>query len=208
MKPQYVHGIYRFGKDILVLLALFSCLPIFFLYAFLCFTIPFIRLGKTRRGGSVRCYIKKDSIHSDYVFDSCLWSDLFPELGRFIIVGWGDRKIFLETKAWRDLKAVDFLKAFFGLNPSVLKIDFADKLDEMSFVDMNEDQFKILKRHVAESTNFVEIKKTPEYFQEGIFYESHLRYNCLTNCNNWVGRGFRKAGLYGGFWFPLTIWIR
>lgn len=43
--------------------------------------------------------------------------------------------------------------------------------------------------------------------QGGVFYESGLRYNCLTNCNNWVNLGLRKAGLTNRVWAPLSFWI-
>lgn len=185
------------------------CLPLFFLYFVCCLILPVFKFGKTRRGGPIRCFLHKDSIHSDYIFESSLWSDIFCPKGRFIQIGWGDRKIFLETKTWRDLKIKDFLCAFFGMNDSVLKVDFFDEItDGTSFLDMECDQLEQIKKYILDSTNGIAIKKLPGYYEQGDFYESELQYNCVTNCNNWVGQGLRKAGLYGGFWFPLTIWIQ
>lgn len=167
-----------------------------------------VRFGKVSRKGPIRCFIKRDMIHADYVFESSLWSDLFPAKGRFVKIGWGDKKIFLETATWGDLKIKDFMRAFFGMNDSVLKVDFTDEVDEgLRFFDMEEDQLEAIRCHVMESTNRVVIEKSAGDYEFGDFYESDLRYNCITNCNNWIGRGLRKARLSNGFWFPLPLWI-
>lgn len=184
------------------------CLPIFAIYFILALTMPMIKVGRLREGGPIRCWIHKDAIHSDYVFESSLWADVFDLSGDFVKIGWGDRKIFLETPTWDDLKIEDFMRAFFGLNKTVLRVEsLYDVPARERFLDMTDEQFKKLKRHVMDSTNGIAIKKIKGYYQKGDFYESEFKYNCFTNCNNWVGSGLRKAGLANRIWFPLTIWI-
>lgn len=182
------------------------CLPVFAAYLILALTVPMIKIGAVRKGGPIRCWIHKDAIHSDYVFESSLWADVFDLPRGFVKIGWGDRKIFLETPTWGDLKMEDFVKAFFGLNQTVLRVEFLDAAPE-PFLDMTDEQFKKIKKHVLDSTNGIAIERLEGYYQEGDFYESELNYNCFTNCNNWVGAGLSKAGLANRVWFPLTIWI-
>jgi hypothetical protein len=89
-----------------------------------------------------------------------------------------------------------------------LRIEFMDEIPGGSIsLSVDEIQLKMLMSHVLESTNGIAITKEPWYYQKGSFYESHLNYNCITNCNQWVGSGLRKARLSNRIWFPLTIWI-
>ena len=45
---------------------------------------------------------------------------------RYIAVGWGDRKFYLETPTWGDLTAATALRAIGGLNPTALHVSFLD----------------------------------------------------------------------------------
>ncbi len=193
---------------ILQVLFLIYCFPLFAIYAALCFTVPLIKVGDIKKGGKIKLYISKDLIHSDYVFESDLWMDEFSPKGKYIKIGWGDRKIFLETKTWSELKTMDFIFAFFGLNKTVLRVEFLDEVPATS-TEMNIDelQLEVLKIHVRESHNGQIIQKKPQYYQKGDFYESGLRYNCFTNCNNWVSRGLFLARATNRVWCPITFWL-
>ena len=130
----------------MAILFLIYCLPLFFAYSILCFTVPFIKIGKINKGKGIKLYISKDMIHSDYLFESSLWKNEFDPKGKYIKIGWGDKKIFLETKDWASLKIIDFLFAFFGLNKTVLRVDFLDDIPQGSTeINIDELQLKVLK---------------------------------------------------------------
>lgn len=175
------------------------CLPFFIIYFILCFTIPLIKIGKITKGNDLAIYITKDTIHADYVF----------ELNqKYTKIGWGDRKIFLETKSWNDLKLKDFLKAFWGLNPTVLRIEQLDQLPKNSIsIKINQNQLEIIKKHIQDSHNGNLIEKKENYYQLGDYYESNLKYNCINTCNNWVNQGLKKAKISNRIWCPITYWI-
>jgi uncharacterized protein (TIGR02117 family) len=146
-------------------------------------------------------------IHSDYLFSADAL-DEFKGNGKYLKVGWGDRRIFLETKTWKHLKSEDFLRAFFGLNPTVLRVEFLDEVPNgAKKIEMTTDQLEVLKNHVRESFHGEPIKRKPEDYQGGIFYESNLTYNCITNCNNWINRGLLRSGLTNRIWSPLSFWF-
>lgn len=182
------------------------CLPIFIVYLILCFTVPAIRIGRTRRGKGIKLWVVKDAIHSDYLFESELWKDVFDPKGKYIKIGWGDRKIFLETKEWKELKAENFLRAFWGLNGTVLRVDFTDEPPQDG-IEIGPDQFKTLKEHVLASFKGDPIIKRPEYYQKGDFYESDLEYNCIKTCNDWVNKGLVEAEISNRLWCPLSFWV-
>jgi hypothetical protein len=190
----------------LLLLAYLS--PLLLVYFLLCFVSPFLRLGEVERGKGLKLYVAKDMIHSDYVFESGLFGDLFEPKGRYVRIGWGDRKIFLETKTWSDLKISSLLSAFVGLNGTVLRVDFMDEVPVgSSEMDLNERQLEVIKIHVMDSYRPVLVAKKPSDHPFGDYYESDLRYNCITNCNNWVNRGLFMAKLTDRIWCPFSFFL-
>lgn len=181
-------------------------LPLIPLYLLLALLSPLMRFGRLERGTGCRIHIVGDMIHSDYLFES----EEFPEFGaekKYIKVGWGDRRIFLETRTWGELRFGDFLRAFFGLNPTVLRVELLEGFPVGSReIEMGRGQLEALKAHVRGSFSGPPIERRPEDYQGGVFYGSGLRYNCVTNCNNWVGLGLRRAGVSNRLWTPLSFW--
>lgn len=145
-------------------------------------------------------------IHSDYLFPSGEFPEFTSDKG-YVKVGWGDRRIFLETRTWGELRLGDFLRAFFGLNPTVLRVEFLDAVPEGARrVEMGAEQLETVKSHVRRSYRGGPIERRPCDYQGGVFYDSDLRYNCVTNCNNWVNRGLWLAGVTSRVWSPLSFW--
>jgi Protein of unknown function (DUF2459) len=180
-------------------------LPLILLYLLLALLSPLLRFGGVQRGGDRTIYVVGDLIHSDYVFPS--W--VFPEFQtdrEYVKVGWGDRRIFLETRTWGELRVEDFLRAFFGLNPTVLRVEFMDVVPVgVRAYPVNLEQLEVLREHVKRSYGGNPIGRRHGDYQGGVFYESGLGYNCVTNCNNWVNLGLRRAGLTNRVWAPLSF---
>jgi hypothetical protein len=183
------------------------CLPLFLLYLLLALLSPLVRFGRVKKGEGGTVWIVGDVVHSDYLFRS----EDFPEFGAeggYVKVGWGDRRIFLETRTWGDLRLGDFLRAFFGLNPTVLRVESLEAVPEGARgLGMSPEQLEAVRAHVMGSFFGPPIERRPEDYQGGVFYESGLRYNCVTNCNNWVNLGLYRAGATNRLWRPLSFWF-
>lgn len=189
---------------IFILFLLF--LPLFPLYLLLTLLSPLMRFGRVERGKGCRVHVVGDMIHSDYLFKSKEFPE-FPSDKEYVKVGWGDRRIFLETRTWGELRFIDFLRAFFGLNPTVLRVEYLEGVPLGSReIEMGRERMEALKTHIRSSFSGSPIKRRPCDYQEGVFYGSRLRYNCVTNCNNWVGMGLRRAGVSNRLWTPLSFW--
>lgn len=193
--------------NILYLLLFLFCSPLFIVYFIFCYTIPAIKIGEIKRGKGLEIYIYKDSIHSDFIFDSSLIQDLFPSKNKYTKVGWGDRKIFLETPRWSKLKMKNLLFAFFGLNSTTLRVDYLEELPFCKIIEIDENQLQIIKNYIKESNNGKIIEKKEDYYPYGDYYESDLNYNCITNCNNWLNTALRKAKISNRVWCPITYWV-
>lgn len=185
------------------------CIPIFLLYILFCLTLPLIKIGKkSKEKEEIEIYIVKDLIHSDYVFKNEDIKDLFISNEKYLKVGWGDRKIFLETKIWSELKLESFLKAFFGLTTAVLRAEDLKELPkDYKVLKISKKQLEILKEYIKDSHNNVKIEKKEDYYQFGSYYESKLYYNCVTNCNNWTNIGMKKMKISNRIWCPISLYI-
>jgi uncharacterized protein (TIGR02117 family) len=193
--------------QILYFLLFLYYLPLLFLYLILCFIIPIIKIGIVEHNKGIKIYVYKDLIHSDYIFESEHLKDMFETQKKYIKVGWGDRKIFLETQSWTNLKIKDFLFAFFGLNSTTLRVEHLEELPSCKIININQNQLNVIKNHIKKSHNGKLIKKKKEYYQNGDFYESNLNYNCINTCNNWVNVGLRLSKISNRIWCPITYWI-
>lgn len=182
--------------------------PLFLTYLLLCFIVPIVKFGKRENIKTGKTfYVIKDNIHADYLFLS-EDLDIFKTKKKYTIIGWGDRKIFLETQSWSGLKLEDFLKAFYGLNKTVLRVEFTNKIPKNKIVkEFKTKNLDKLIHHIKNSFINKKIRKKKEYYQKGEFYESNLNYNCFTNCNNWVNWGLRKCSSSNRIWCPLSFWI-
>lgn len=182
--------------------------PIILIYLFFCFTVPLIKIGKIKENKGITAYIVKDYIHSDFIFESDYYNEIFPSKNKYIKIGWGDRKIFLETKTWKDLKTLDLVFAILGFNETCLRIEFLDTIPKNSTkIEMNKDQLEILKTHIDRSYKKKLISKKSTFYQKGDYYESTLKYGPINNCNNWVNKGLLKAKLTNRVWCPITFWF-
>jgi len=125
--------------------------------------LPLFKSGKIEKlKGRKKIFVIKDAIHSDYVFESKDWTNIFKTDKKYVSIGWGDRSIFLETQKWADLKIENFVKAFFGLNKTVLRVDFLDEIPKekrLKKFTANKKQFNALKKHITNSYNKQKIKK-------------------------------------------------
>jgi uncharacterized protein (TIGR02117 family) len=164
-----------------------------------------------KQTGRINLFIIKDNIHSDLVFESKYWKGLFNTNKKYVIIGWGDRKIFLETSSWGKLKLINVIKAFFGLNSSIVRVEYVNELPKNKKINkykINKNQLSVLKDHVLDSLkNLKKIKKLKTYYQKGDFYSSDLRYSCIYTCNNWVNIALRKIGMSNKIWCPISFWL-
>jgi uncharacterized protein (TIGR02117 family) len=196
-------------RNIFFYFLFFLLIPLFLFYLLLCLTLPLIKIGKkNKEKEEVEIYIVKDFIHSDFVFKSEDIKDIFKSNEKYLKIGWGDRKIFLETKSWSELKVENFLKAFFGLTKTVLRAEDLKELPEKyKTLKISKKQLEILKKYIKNSHTNIKIEKKEDYYQFGSYYESKLYYNCLATCNNWTNTGMKKMKISNRIWCPISLYI-
>ncbi|MBV8687973.1 MAG: TIGR02117 family protein [Alphaproteobacteria bacterium] len=130
----------------------------------------------------------------------------------YVAFGYGNRTVYLETPTWADLKTKDALSAAFGTGTSLIHADHDDDPQP------SKDQRPLILSHAEYGRLVAYIRASFRYGPDGrpilipgrgyggsdAFYEAVGPYSALLTCNEWTGRGLRRAGVRTGVWTPLS----
>lgn len=179
----------------------------------------------------VRIFIRSSDIHTDFVMPISLsdppvdWSKLFPEHhfpkrlagAKYVAVGWGSRRFYVETPTWADLKVATLLEALFTPSESVLHVEYlwdAAPGPTMDEVLLTREQYQELAAFVLATVGETDergaaaLATEVSYGDYDHFYLSRGRYHLFNTCNQWTGRGLSQAGVPTGIWTPLVMQVR
>lgn len=130
---------------------------------------------------------------------------------RYIAVGWGDRKFYLETPTWGDLTAATALRAIGGLNQTALHVSFLDDVPEnerTAAITVSERQYRQLAHNIAADFQQENGRSRPirgaHYVDNDAFYEANGRYHLFNTCNTWSNRHLKQIGAGGVAWTPFA----
>jgi uncharacterized protein (TIGR02117 family) len=174
----------------------------------------------------VRIFVRSNEIHTDIVMPTVHeelgidWRKRFPpddfqasvSRSPYVAVGWGNRKFFLETPTWADLKVANVVGALFWPSESVLHVEYLP----LATPSAQMHELLVTRQQYVELVRFVE-SSLADCGEDGCarsagqitfgaadrFYVSAGRYHCFNTCNQWTGRGLARAGAPVGIWTPL-----
>jgi uncharacterized protein (TIGR02117 family) len=129
-----------------------------------------------------------------------------------VAIGWGDRRFYLETPTWSDVKVANVLSAFFGFDETAMHVNWMlrDPAENKRCrkLTLTPHQYESLCQHISRS--FVSNDdgravpiEAPGYFETDRFYLAEGRYNVLRTCNTWTGTALEAGGVRVGVWTPL-----
>lgn len=134
-----------------------------------------------------------------------------PMLYTHAVLGWGNRKFYLETQTWDDIKLTNVLYAFSGLGETTVHVElttdllFNVKRESQRLLRLSESQFRSLCEHIGQTLRKdaqgmpLPIPCEP-YGNSDCFFEGTGSYHVFRTCNVWVGEGLRKSGVRVGLW--------
>lgn len=131
-----------------------------------------------------------------------------PAAGR-VLVGWGDRAFYLETRSWSDLRPGLAWRALFGGGPSVLHIYLLRAPADCRFLTLSVEAYRRLDGFVGASLRRDEGRRAQPiagaaYGRNDRFYEATGTYSPVHTCNQWTTRALRAAGVETGLWTPFA----
>jgi uncharacterized protein (TIGR02117 family) len=185
-----------------------------------------------RGADSIAVYLCSNGVHVDFVVpianDVHDWSRDLSTRGfafhRFsedregrdwLAFGWGDRRFFLETKTWSDLRASVAVQAMFWMSSSAMHVEYVYEPTgdyPAGRIWLSREQYRDLCDYILDSFRRdargapIAID-APGYGDFDGFYESAGSYSLIGTCNEWVGAGLRRIGARTGLWTPFEFQI-
>jgi uncharacterized protein (TIGR02117 family) len=129
---------------------------------------------------------------------------------RWLVIGWGGRAFYLETRTWAELRPGPVLRAL-TLDASALHVDVATEvsLDQPGVLPLRLSGSGRAALEDAILATFARSDGQPRpipgegYGWSDRFFEARGRFNLLLGCNTWTAAMLREAGLTTGWWTPL-----
>jgi uncharacterized protein (TIGR02117 family) len=171
-------------------------------------------------------YIRSNEIHTDLVLpvlheaSGCDWRERFPPQHfrgdvaecPYVAFGWGNRAFYVDTPTWADFKLSTAAQALFTPSESVLHVEYVPEIYPREYfraVALTPEQYGKLIAFVSETIGPRDAQGRAttaterSYHSHDRFYASTGNYHVFNTCNQWTGRGLKRAGVTTGLWTPL-----
>lgn len=177
--------------------------------------------AKPKNKPEVTIYILSNGIHTDIVMPATNpaidWTKKIPYSNtleadstyQYLAIGWGDKKFYLETPAFSDLKLVTALRAISGLSTSAMHATYYQYMiedEQCKKVMISHVQYQKLIRYVSNSFqtdvagDFIKVKTNTHYDIGDAFYEAKGSYSMFKTCNTWTNAALKKCGQRSCLW--------
>ena len=130
----------------------------------------------------------------------------------YVASGWGNRRFYMETPEWKDLRLDVALTSALGFGRSAMHVYYLPKRLNPGKTQVplriSEEQYKALVEHIRntfqqnQNGSFLLIKGKG-YTATDNFYEAHGRFSIFKTCNSWTNGTLKAAGIETVFWAPV-----
>ncbi len=126
-----------------------------------------------------------------------------------IAIGWGERKFYLETPTWAQVRPATLLAAAIGSDDTLVHIEHLPRPvagDGVRALVLRPAEYRRLAHYIAASIA-PGGERLHGYAGYDAFYGGRGRYDAIRTCNDWTGAALRHAGVRMGLWtpFPATV---
>ncbi|MFW0714766.1 TIGR02117 family protein [Pedobacter sp. N23S346] len=196
-----------------------SLIGFYFLLAF-CLSRITVNAHPTNKQ-EVAMYILSNGIHTDIVMPAANkainWTEKIPYTNtlkadstyHYLAIGWGDKKFYLETPEFSDLKLATAVKAISGLGTSAMHTTYYQNMVEdkqCKKVMISDAQYRKLIEFVSNSFqpdasgNFIKVNTNIRYDSGDAFYEAKGSYSIFKTCNTWTNNALKACGQRSCLW--------
>ena len=181
-----------------------------------------VNAGWTAPADGVRILVESNGVHTGLVLPKVAAGVDWRALARaedladpryagydHVAIGWGDRRFYVETPTWRDVRPATVAAAALGSGQTVLHVEhiaLPSPGDQARVVTLRPAEYRRLAAFVRGSFGPRGWHRTG-YGMDDAFYAATGRYDALRTCNSWTGDALRAAGVRIGAWtpFPVTV---
>ncbi|WP_343523017.1 TIGR02117 family protein [Pedobacter sp.] len=138
---------------------------------------------------------------------------------RYLAMGWGDKKFYLETPEFSDLKLGNGLRAISGLSASAMHTTYYQNIQEdtrCKKIMISKAQYQKLIYYILNSFkknkegHLIKVKSNVHYDIGDAFYEAKGSYSIFKTCNTWANTALKACGQRSCLWtiFDTGIFIK
>ncbi|MFT4172111.1 MAG: TIGR02117 family protein [Rhodocyclaceae bacterium] len=129
----------------------------------------------------------------------------------YVEIGWGDRRFFIDTPRWRDLKVSTALWAASGLDATLMHVEYLPRPapgPRAIPIVLSEADYLRLARY-TQAAFLPDAQGRPQqlaghsYGDYDVFFEARGHYNLFFTCNEWVRRALGDIGVRTPVWAPF-----
>ncbi len=183
--------------------------------------------AQAKKPESIEIYVTSNGVHTDLILPvSTAYMDWRQHINlqhfagadstfTHIGFGWGDRRFYMETPEWSDLTLKVALQAAFWPSPSAIHVEYIRRplkpTRHQRPIHITPEQYTMLVQFIQgsfqqQNGKFILIPGKG-YSSTDNFYEAHEKFYLPKNCNYWVNRGLKAAGLKAAFFAPFPFAI-
>ena len=129
--------------------------------------------------------------------------------GTHLLFGWGERRFYLETPRWSDVRPATVVRAATGSDETLIHVDHVRDPRSAAHIRplrLSTVEYRRLARAVA--AQFAPGgAPIAGYGPADVFYPARGRYDMVRTCNAWTGDMLRAAGVRVGRWTPFSATV-
>jgi len=203
------------------LLLAIAAIPVLYLLAALIGSLVPVNRGWTEAEQGTTIYLASNGVHADLILPAEAqgldWRPLLP-LGdfaapdasaRWIAFGAGERRVYLDTPRWRDIKPRTIWAALSG-GERVMHVEWVSHPGyKARAIRLRPEEYRRL--WAAVRAGFMLDRRGrpqridhPGYGAQDAFYLGAGKTSAIKTCNSWVGERLRVAGVKTGAWTPFA----
>jgi len=164
-------------------------------------------------------YITSNGLHLNFILpvdsieQKLLTKLQVPNGVEYLSFGWGDKKFYLETPTWDDLRWGTTLRALLWKTDGAMHLThYSRRSDDWTRVNLCPSQYEQLTSYIQRTFKenskgaFIKIPNAG-YTDRDAFYEAKGHYSAFYTCNNWVNAGLKRAAVKTSIWSPFDFGV-
>jgi uncharacterized protein (TIGR02117 family) len=196
-------------------------IPIVYLFAALIGGLAPVNRAWSEPDEGITIYIADNGIHADLILpvvaQNLNWNDVIPSTpfqekpgnAQWLAFGAGERRIYLETPTWADVRPGTVSHALTGGERVMHAQWVVDPRSSAREIRVTPEQYRRLWAAVRagfrlDSQGRAIAIDHPGYWRSDAFFEGVGKTSAIQTCNQWVASRLRLAGIETALWSPFT----
>jgi uncharacterized protein (TIGR02117 family) len=209
----------KIGDVILkIIIGFLAVVVAYFIIAVITAIIPVNRKFKNQISDN-KIWVSSNGVHVNLIVPvqsgTNDWNEFLKtdQFCKYMVFGWGDKEFYMNTPTWAELKFGTAFNALFVPTDAVMQIycfEYEPVISKNTKrIYLTNEQYDKIIDYIYQSFDIEEegrpIELIPEKGTDNLYkyYKAKGKYTLFFTCNNWAGRGLKRAGVKNALWAPF-----